>query len=236
MQETSEIYKKIIAGKHWKETSLVIGTGSAEDGYRENMLVSLKCKASLFSGKNPTVGDCICAQIDIEMKKPAEDIPKQARLSPYVRVVNNENVSEWIQQGEFFIDTRKENDSGSRNKKLILRGYDAMIKAEQDYPDSSLEWPAVDTDVVSEIAAQMGVEVDSRTWDEMIYAYPIQYPVEYSCREALGFIAGMYGGCFIISETGKLRLVMMDGIPVETFYLITESGDAITFGGDRILV
>ena len=35
---------------------------------------------------------------------------------------------------------------------------------------------------------------------------------------------------------GRLYLVPLVSIPPETNYLVTEYGDAITFGGDRILV
>ena len=35
---------------------------------------------------------------------------------------------------------------------------------------------------------------------------------------------------------GKLLLVPFGGLPEETHYLVEEYGDAITFGGDRILV
>jgi hypothetical protein len=46
----------------------------------------------------------------------------------------------------------------------------------------------------------------------------------------------MYVGSFIMTETGLLRLVSITELPEETNYLINNAGDAITFGGDRILV
>jgi hypothetical protein len=46
----------------------------------------------------------------------------------------------------------------------------------------------------------------------------------------------MYVGAFIMTDEGKLRLVSILELPPETNYLIDEVGDAITFGGDRILV
>ena len=61
-------------------------------------------------------------------------------------------------------------------------------------------------------------------------------PVGYSSREMLGFIAGAYGGNFIISDENQLLLIKLGDLPAETNYLIDAAGDAITFGGDRILV
>lgn len=39
-----------------------------------------------------------------------------------------------------------------------------------------------------------------------------------------------------MTDAGQLRLVTFGEIPAETYYLVTEYGSAITFGGDRILV
>ena len=39
-----------------------------------------------------------------------------------------------------------------------------------------------------------------------------------------------------MSDEGKLLLLRFGDIPAETWYLVDESGDAVTFGGDRILV
>jgi hypothetical protein len=89
---------------------------------------------------------------------------------------------------------------------------------------------------VNEIAYQMGVSVDARTTALMTNAYTIPLPTGYSYREVLGYIASMYVGCFIMSDEGKLRLVSLLELPHETNYLIDQIGNAITFGGDRILV
>jgi hypothetical protein len=110
-----------------------------------------------------------------------------------------------------------------------------MLKTEQDYEDTALNWPAKDMDVVAEIATAIGVQVDPRT-TELLKGYWVQYPAGYSYREILGYIAAAYAGSFVMSDLGMLRLVRLNGIPRETRYLITETGTVITFGGDRILV
>ena len=58
-------------------------------------------------------------------------------------------------------------------------------------------------------------------------------------REMLGYLAGAYAGCFIMSPTNELRLVQLTTVPPETNYLAVYEGSviyALTFGGDRILV
>lgn len=216
--------------------SILIGTTGADGGFDENTLYSMKTNNSVFSDNMPEVGCCIAGEIDVEMRMPSGEIPKKSRLVPYIRLTDGVRSSEWIQKGVFYIDTRQIKDDGSSIKKIAIHGYDDMLKAEQDYPQSALEWPAKDIDIVREIAAFMDVDVDRRTINQMAHGYKIQYPAGYSCRETLGFIAGMYAGCFIMSDLGELQLITLNEIPPETRYLITSSGEAITFGGVRILV
>ena len=216
--------------------SILIGSSSADGGYDESLLMSMETDSRVFGGETLSVGDCISAQLDVEMIKPSADVPKSARLVPYVRLTDGVRKSEWIQKGVFYVDTRSKKEDGSAVEKIVLHGYDDMLKAEQDYPASKLSWPARDIDVVREIATFIGITVDQRTVALMTDGFQVQYPAEYSCRETLGYIASMYGGCFIMSEIGELRLVAFWDIPPETRYLIAPGGNAITFGGARILV
>lgn len=217
-------------------TSIRVGISGADGGYDETLLISMKSDSRVFSEDAPAVGCCIAAELDVEMNKPIGEIPRQARLIPYVRLTDGEKYSEWIQKGVFYVDTRAKKEDGSAIEKIVLHGYDSMLKTEQDYPASTLQWPARDIDVVREIAEFIGVSVDARTVEQMVYGYPVQYPGEYSCREVLGYIAAMYAGCFVMSDLGELRLVALNGIPAETRYLIASTGQPITFGGVRILV
>ena len=216
--------------------SILVGAAGGDGGYDETLLVSMEADFQIFSDESPTVGNCVSADIDVQMLKPFAELPRQARLVPYVRLTDGIRHSEWIQKGVFYIDTRSKVEDGSSIEKIKLHGYDDMLKAEQDYPASTLSWPARDIDVVREIAAFIGVAIDPRTVPIINRGYLIQYPTGYSCRDVLGYIAAMYAGCFIMSDLGELRLVTIYGIPKETRYLIDAAGFAITFGGDRILV
>lgn len=261
MQITSELYQNILAVNHWKEVRLVIGdegllvdergnileiggytfivdSGEAENGYDESVLVSMSTNRRVFSEDVPSVGCCVAGEIDVKMRKPVGDIPRMARLVPYVRLTDGTRHSEWIQKGEYFIDTRKTDRSSDNVEWLTLHGYDSMLKSETGYPSSAIDWPANDTAVLQEIASAIGVEIDERTYEQMTHGYRIQYPADYSCREVLGHIASAYAGNFIMSDEGKLLLITLNSLPPDTSYLITSGEDRrpITFGGDRILV
>lgn len=237
MRETSELYQQILSsGRYWAETRLVIGEGTdPEEGYDESVLCSMSTESGIFSEDSPVAGCCIASEISIVMLKPDKDIPTNARLAPYVRITDGTRRSEWLQKGVFRIDTREKVNDGTKLEKVSFRGYDDMLKTEEDYPDSTRSWPAKDYDVVQEIADHIGVEVDPRTTAQL-RGYWVQYPGGYSMREVLSYIAAMYGGAFIMNDLGQLRLVTMHGIPKETRYLITETGHILTVGGVRILV
>ena len=258
MQETSSLYKRLLADPgHWKEYALVIGetgrlvtekaenitfggttilvaSSGADSGFRENSIISMSTQKSIFSDSNPSVGNCIAGQITVDMIKPKGDIPRRARLVPYVRLNNGKEYSEWIQKGVFFIDHREY--SGDENERMVINGYDHIILTEEEFPSSTNEWPRKDIDVVRDIANEIGVSVDKRTVQIMNKGYKINYPYGYSMREVLENVAAMYAGSFVMSDVAELLLVTMFGIPRETSYLIDNVGFSVTFGGDRILV
>ena len=261
MQQTSALYDQIIAkDNHWFETTLVIGesgrltdsvgdillfggtailvdTGGPSSGFDESVLMSLSTKHALFNQPYPVVGSAISGEIEVSMLNPAADIPKMARLAPYVRVTDGVNTSEWLPKGVYYIDTREVSHNSNGLDILTLHGYDSMLMFEQDYPsDSQHNYPLLDTTMVEFIANSINISVDPRTLTRMNKGYKFPLPLGYSSREVLGLIAASYGGNFIISDENQLLLVKMGDLPRETNYLITEDGYEIMFGDDLILV
>lgn len=231
MQNTSQLYRQIIGQEgHFFESKLVI------DGvtYDKSVLVEMETSGAMFSG-TPEIGNAVSGQISVKMLAPSVDIPTMAEMKPYVRAKTATQTSEWIQQGVFYIDTREMTKNEAGENVLSIHGFDAMLKAEQMY-NGRITGNSTDIQMVNEIAYQLGVTVDARTTAAMTRGYTIPFPSGYTYREILGFIAAMYVGCFIMSDVGELRLVSILELPPETNYLIDQTGDAITFGGDRILV
>lgn len=234
MHSVSDLWRTLLASPgHRKEVKLVI----AGVTYGEDKIVdgSLRIDGGLYS--NFGIGNCCARQIDFEIY-PQGTIPRQAQIEVYVRLVLGEQASEWIPKGVFFFSTRK---TDRVTGVLSVHGYDAMLKTEETWLDSSYDaetWPMPAATAVADIAARMGVAVDSRT--VLDAAFPMQYPVDdegdMTMREALGRIAVANAGNWIITDEGKLLLVGLNSMPKETNYLVTETGSAITFGGVRILV
>ena len=261
MQNTSALYDELIAEpNHWFECALAIGesgrlideigevlifgntailvdSGGAETAFREEVLMSMSTTHSVFNEQYPTVGSAVSGEIDITMIRPAGDIPKMARIVPFVRVTDGDRHSEWLQKGVYHIDTRETSHNSNGLDILTIHGYDAMLKFEMNYPsDSANNYPMLDTDMVQFLANSIDISVDPRTWERMTEAYTFPLPVGYSSREVLGAIAASYGGNFVMSDEGQLLLIRLSDLPRETNFLVTESGDVIIFGNDKIIV
>ena len=233
MHDTSDLYKEILAGKHTEEIKLRFS--SIQTFFMED-LISVKVSRKVFPEDTPSVGGCRAGEIFVEMFNPKITIPRRQKMVLSSRITDGSRASEWLDKGSFYIDTRQVKDKDTPLERLVIHGYDALIKAEKDYPSSDMEWPAKDIDVVYEIADAIGVDVSPETVEAMTDGFEIQYPADYTCREALGYIAAMYAGCFIINDRGELHLVTLNGIPKETYYLVNESRIPILIGGVPILV
>lgn len=174
-------------------------------------------------------GNAYTASLSISLF--ADNIPRGATIKRYIRLRNGDQVSEWLPKGAFFTNTRSVDDGY-----WTIEAYDSMRKSEVVWePDQSLEFPMTMPDAVNEFARIMGVEIDPRT--VLNSNYTIDYPAnDYTIRNELCYIAAAHGGNWIMTDENKLYLVPLLSAPPETNYLVDEYGDAITFGGDRILV
>ena len=242
MQDTSALYKLIYSShNYYTETRVVIAdedavitTADAENGYDEDVLISVKTTKRVFSGNKPEVGGCICGEINLSMHKPNVEIQRMAQIHVFIRLVSTANAgtSEWIRKGIFFVDTRDNTNNNDNLDILNIHGYDAMMKTNVEYGDSTLTFPAVDTTFVADVASKIGVSTDS---DSMLYldeSYSIPYPAQYTMREALSFIAMMYGGNWVINDCGELEFIPLWALPVETALLTDELGNRLVFGED----
>lgn len=261
MQNVSQLYNDIISSQnHWFEVSLAIGesgrliteksevlyfgntailvdSGGAESAFREDILLSLSTTHSVFNEEHPTVGSAISGEIYLEMLKPTASIPKRARLVPFVRVTDGVRYSEWLQKGVYYVDTREISHNSNGLDIIKIHGYDAMLFFEVNYPSDNVnDYPMLDTDMVTFLASSVNISVDARTYERMDKGYTFPLPVGYSSREVLGIIAASYGGNFVVSDEGQLLLIRLSDLPKETNYLVSEVGDVLLFGTDRILV
>ena len=229
MQTTSELYKELLSAGATKEIKAEIGG----ETYGEDRICSLATTGSLFSADTLSAGGAVARQIDISVRDHG-DIPKMAKIIPYYRLVQGDTVSEWIPKGVFYIDTRQADKTSGV---LTIHGFDDMLKGSVIWePDQTLTFPMTFRKAAEVIAGLMGVELDNP--DDISADYEIvDYPAnEYTQRNILQFIAAAHAANFVMTDTGKLRMVCINDIPAETSYLISESGSAILFGGVKIAI
>ena len=202
MQTTSEIYKTLLAGEHKKEVKAVI----AGVEYTNQHLIQCSTLGGLY--QSLSIGNAAAKRINLKIF-PQGTIPRQARIELYVRLTDGVQYSEWIPKGVYFFAER---ETDRRTGVMTILGYDAMLKADQVWLDSSYDeesWPMPVWDAVNDIADRMDVEIDPRT--TLNTAHPVHYPVDdvgdMTMRTVLRRIAVANGGNWRMTDEGKLLLV-----------------------------
>ena len=252
MQNVDQTWEEIASGLHWKEVKADIsdGHGGAAVTYGMDTISALSTRRAAFGTGTPQIGIAAAGSMKLTMRGvSAESIPRMAEVDLHVRVCNSTQQSGWIPKGVYFIDTRQEGDG----RYLQLTGYDAMLKAEQWLDMTNITWPMIDIDLVELIVERtlfpnenndpnynVSDHIDSRTYALMTQAFtiPVPEPTEYTCREMLANIAGLYGGSFIINDMNKLQLICIWDKPIETNYLLIDPDGTgrVLIGGDKIIL
>lgn len=168
----------------------------------------------------PVIGRCCTGTFTITVRKIKDvSIPKAAPVNVYCRLTSDDRniVTDWIPQGKFWITKRS-----GYGEMITLTCRDNMILAGRSYTDKTgiTEWPAPMKDVFEEIVSLMGVEIDPRTIIRNGPSYRVDYPNEdFLMSEVLAMIAAAHGGNFIMTESGKLRLVPLPDTETPLFRL-----------------
>lgn len=242
MRETSELYKRLLDNDaHVKESRLIIG-GTV---YEQSQIVSLSTSEPLFAEDTMSIGGAVAREIDFAAFLD-DSVPKRAQIIHEVRLRLEDEVSEWLPKGVYYIDTRSRDPLTGVT---AVHGFDAMLMAEQEWiPPAKDKFPMNMKEAVELTAATLKLAIDPRTTFKTGDAYKVDYPVAdadeseeqqvkgLSIRQMWRWVAAAHGGNFIINDLGQLRLVPLNALPAETGYLVTETGSPITFGGVRILL
>ena len=232
MHTTSALYKRLLRDEHHRKEFKAHIAGM---DYLQDQLIDLETHGGVFD--QPDIGNCVSRQIDLTLRAPGS-IPKGAKIQVFARLTLGQEVSEWIPKGVFYFANRK---TDKRIGRMEVHGYDAMRRTGETWLTPAYDrrnWPMPPMEAARDIAARIGVELDPRT--VLDSAFPVPYPVDengdLAMDDILSGLAVSNAGNWIITDEGKLLLLRLGDIPPETFYLVDEFGDAITFGGVRILV
>lgn len=210
MQQTSDLYKSILAGEHWVDVKITIGGVE----YTSDEIEALSISGDLFGKEVPAVGNVINRTLTVSLLTPQIAIALGAEVKVYACIYNREQRSEWLQKGVYYVDDRKRNlsDSGHDTTTDIV-AFDALCKTDEE--PTGFTWPSGSQSVLDAIAGCLGVTNDILVDKN----YTISKPDDMTMREILGYIAAAYGGNIIINDYGHLDMIPMgktdSGIDVE---------------------
>ena len=182
-------YKLQIAGVDY-DASHLQGIPTIKQALLEKPLLGRVCSAELTAEIIPIDG---------------VTIPRAASCWAFCRLTspNGDIVTDWIPKGRYYIKTR---DGTST---ITLTMSDEMLKSGRTYLDkTSLDWPAAQKDIVADIARIMDVEVDERTAINEGEAYTVEnIDGDALMSEVLSWVGICNGGNWVMSDSGKLRLI-----------------------------
>ena len=163
------------------------------------------------------VGNVVSASLALGIRG-AVNIPRSAAVVIETRLSDGQTASEWLPQGTFYISRRARDPVTGT---LALECYDALLKANAVWTPSAGAWPRTMAAVTAELAALLGVDLDSRTVIPTGAAYAMSQPAEgTTIRDALSLVAQAAGGNWIMTPAGRLRLVRLG-----------EAGDTVAVAG-----
>lgn len=185
----------LFAKPHIMEYLIKVGDKS----FDMSKIVSINADKKLFD--DLTVGEAVVQEAKVEIL--TEELLNSTSFEILFRICTEEEISEFISFGEYFIDTR---EWGYRRQTLVLKGFDALIKA--DYVYKSDEGVIDANTLIYNVSERMGVRADFIARNLML-----PYEKGKKARDYLKDIAAYLGGNLTISN-GILKLVKLKKSPI----------------------
>ena len=202
MRNVSETWAALAAGGDFRfEAKLKIGA------VEYDKITAPRISRPLLSGPL-SVGGCMSATLKVSILT-EDKISSGTEVEVLGRLTNGTAAtvcSEWKSFGTFHITAVDDKAAGGI---VTLECYDDMLLANTSAFSGVSMTTTTQTmkAAVNDIAASMGVELDSRTVIREGAAYVIPVDRKLTKRQVLGYIAACHGGNWVITEDRKLRLV-----------------------------
>lgn len=175
------------------------------DGFElETEIHSLSYNGGSNGEDNITIGSAVSATLEIKMDKVSHLLTKQ-NFSFNLGILCDDGSYEFIPMGKFNAEKPETTDY-----EINVTAYDNMVLAERTY-NSQLTYPTTTTAVMKEICNAIGVSFTTE-----IESITINNPSSeegasnaafagHTMREAIGYIAGLYGKFAIFNRLGQLE-------------------------------
>lgn len=167
-------------------------------------LISGRLTSSIMEALS--IGNTDAMQLDLEMRDVTIDATNPLVLQ--FRAVGDAVVSDWVTRGTFYVDTVEKSPYSEISK---VTAFDSMLKSEVTYSLSGGWVSTTDKAVVQDIAAEMGVSIESST--QTLLNTPIALnnapnvgPNGVTDRQMLSYIGVLRGGNWRMTADNKLML------------------------------
>lgn len=194
----SDKFNELISqpGSQSLKTRMVFSEFNIED------VINLKYFGGSNNSDNINVGTTTMAYVEAEVSSD-KILTNQEFLLEAGFLINGEY--EYAPLGYFTVQLPEDDET------ISFKAYDRMQKFEKPY-NSSLTFPIADSNVVNEICSLCGIELATPITNPIIIS---EIPQGYTCREILGYIAGIHGFFACIDRYGKLNLRWYSTTPIE---------------------
>ena len=155
---------------------------------------SIKWSGGGNAGDALTIGSTVSATVDVEMKAP-DFLLENREIEVYMGLILD-GTPEYIPMGKFVVE-KPEKSAGN----IRYTAHDRMISSCEKAYFSNLAYPSDTLSMLEEISSKTGIPVDTSG----LSAITVPEKQEgYTCREMIGYIAGMYGRFACIDRDGRL--------------------------------
>jgi len=196
MYTVSELFKTyIVQPDRTFETKALVGTTT----YDNTKVVEFDTEDSVVPSEDFSIGNVIPSKLTITIKT-TDSIATNAKITPSVRLYGASGWTEWVPLGSYYIDSRNH-----QNDVWKFVCYDKLILAQQLYV-SALTYPIAMSSVMTEIAGQLGITLDSSVGINHTYEIPYK-DEDITIRDMLSYIASAHGASVKMTKDEKLAFV-----------------------------
>lgn len=217
MHNTSALWDELFANPdHWK----IVIAKIAGVTYAYPDIQEMTVSGQLF--QSPIVGRSISRQLHMVFL-PKSEIPRMAKIELYCQLTDGAKTTDVIHKGVFYIDTRS---TDTETGWMTIDGYDAIMMMEQVYngPSSNA------VEAMEYIAGQIHTSISVKT---KLNPYPIYGATgEMTMRNVANYIAGLHGGNWTVTDTGRLFLMPL----AQTVSVLGDETETAIAFGDVVII
>lgn len=162
-------------------------------------VVDFDMEDSGITGEEFMLGAVVSSKLNMSLRT-TESIPDNAKIQPFIRMLNPLGDTEWLPLGVFFVDSRVK-----KGGVIQLTCFDKLITAQRLY-DSGLLYPVDMQTVLEEIALLLGLHIAPGLVLDKSYVVT-ENPKGYTYRDVLGFISTAYSSSVRINREGYLDFI-----------------------------